>query len=413
MTCACGPMRVATAETTCAPSEASRGAAQTGWSTYAVPWLVTWSCVTLTEMWSTPWVANTACGPTAVAARPPSRNGSSVYSSRAVAYWKAGSPTAAPDASRGWTRMSPVCPSVYATNRWSGVITRAGTPTSPMSSPVTRTGSSQVTPRSRERRSISRWVATCGPRCAQAAHRVPSGSMASAWRAASGSSDAETRTGSLHDDAGVIGPADSQHAPETLDVLAGHQEDARPVAHEVAVPGVTRDVGRGRRRPSVGRGVHAGRRPVATRGAARRRVDAAGQEAGHQDRDRHDHDDRGDRPPRPGSGRQLARRRRGRPSSRRAGVLRSCPQSRDAAAGRPWAIGPGLPAGRGGPGQVPASRSTTGASSSTPPTMIEVMPSRSRSDSNFSTNRSIDPMNRCGESSTSASVSSMPVRPLR
>ena len=55
-------------------------------------------------------------------------------------------------------------------------------------------------------------------------------------------------------------------------------------------------------------------------------------------------------------------------------------------------------------------RANTGSSSPTEPSRNELMPSSSRSCSNFSASRSADPMNRCGESSTCCSVSSMPVR---
>ena len=51
--------------------------------------------------------------------------------------------------------------------------------------------------------------------------------------------------------------------------------------------------------------------------------------------------------------------------------------------------------------QVPASLATTGSSSPSWPTMNELMPKSARSCSNFSDSRSVDPMNRCGESSTS------------
>ena len=44
------------------------------------------------------------------------------------------------------------------------------------------------------------------------------------------------------------------------------------------------------------------------------------------------------------------------------------------------------------------------------PSRIDVMPSSSRRCRNFSTSRSTDPMNRCGDSMTSSSVSSTPVR---
>ena len=61
----------------------------------------------------------------------------------------------------------------------------------------------------------------------------------------------------------------------------------------------------------------------------------------------------------------------------------------------------------------PARRSTIGASSSTSPSMTELIPSRSRSPTSFSTRPSIEPMNRCGDSRTSSEVSSTPVRPRR
>ena len=61
----------------------------------------------------------------------------------------------------------------------------------------------------------------------------------------------------------------------------------------------------------------------------------------------------------------------------------------------------------------PARRSTIGASSSTSPSMTELIPSRSRSPTSFSTRPSIEPMNRCGDSRTSSEVSSTPVPPAQ
>ena len=63
--------------------------------------------------------------------------------------------------------------------------------------------------------------------------------------------------------------------------------------------------------------------------------------------------------------------------------------------------------------RFPASRSTTGASSSTSPSMNELIPRRARRSRILSTSASTEPMNRCGDSRTSSTVSSMPVRARR
>jgi hypothetical protein len=54
------------------------------------------------------------------------------------------------------------------------------------------------------------------------------------------------------------------------------------------------------------------------------------------------------------------------------------------------------------PRQVPARRSTTGASSSTSPSMNELIPSRRAERRILSTSASTEPMNRCGDPSTSS-----------
>ncbi len=96
-------------------------------------------------------------------------------------------------------------------------------------------------------------------------------------------------------------------------------------------------------------------------------------------------------------------------AQRMAGIAEALP--------RPFVAGPRWTFGRGVVPPAfdhrPARRSTIGASSSTSPSITELIPSRSRSPTSFATRPSIEPMNRCGDSRTSSEVSSTPVRPRR